>query len=67
DMIFCRCHDGILDPYSIVEDEDEKGNVYYGPKVVAGPVPRPIPMIPVEVREGKITGVPSHLEWYDYC
>lgn len=67
DMIFCRCHEGILDPHNIVEETDENGNVYYGAKVVAGPVPRAMPMVPVEILEGKVKGIPSNLEWYDYC
>ncbi len=67
DMIFCRCHDGIVDPYNIVEDLDEHGNLYYGAGVVSGPVPRPFPLIPVEILDGKVKGVPSNLEWYNYC
>jgi Rieske Fe-S protein len=67
DMIFCRCHDGIVNPYNIVEEEDENGNLYYGAAVVSGPVPRSFPMIPVEIIDGKIKGVSSNLEWYDYC
>ena len=67
DMIFCRCHDGVVDPYNIVEEETEKGELYYGAAVVSGPVPRAFPMIPVEIVDGKVTGVPSNLEWYDYC
>lgn len=67
DMIFCLCHDGILDPYNIVEEEDEHGNLYYGALVVGGPVPRPYPMIPVEIIDGKLMGIPSRLELYDYC
>ncbi len=67
DVIFCRCHDGVVDPYNIVEGEDEKGNPYYGAAVVSGPVPRPFPLIPVEIIDGKVKGVPSNMEWHDYC
>ncbi len=67
DMIYCRCHDGIVDPYNIVETETEKGELYYGAEVVGGPVPRAFPMIPVEIIDGKILGVPSNLDLYNYC
>ena len=67
DMIFCRCHDGVVDPYNIVEDLDENGNMFYGARVVSGPVPKPFPLIPVEILDGKVKGIPSNLEWHDYC
>lgn len=66
DRMFCRCHDGIFDPYDIVEDE-YKGMIYRGAKVVAGPPPRALPQIPVKIQEGKVMGIPSHMDWYDYC
>lgn len=67
DMIFCRCHDGVVDPYNIVEETDPNGNDYYGAAVVSGPVPRPFPLIPVEIVDGKLKGIADNLEWYDYC
>jgi Rieske Fe-S protein len=67
DMIFCRCHDGVVDPYNIIEELDENGNMFYGAGVVSGPVPKSFPLIPVEILDGKVMGIPSNLEWYDYC
>ncbi len=66
DMLFCRCHDGIFTPYEIVSDKDDKGVIYRGGKVISGPLPRALPQIPVLIKDGKVTGVPSHLEWYEY-
>jgi Rieske Fe-S protein len=67
DVIFCRCHDGISDPYDIVKDVMPDGTKYDGAKVVGGPPPRAAPLIPIEVKDGKISGVPSNLDTYSYC
>ena len=41
---------------------------YFGAKIIGGPAPKGIPIIPIKVAEdGTITGVPSHLDWYKYC
>jgi Rieske Fe-S protein len=67
DVLFCRCHDGIFDPYDIVRDLMPNGTEYLGAKVVGGPPPRAAPMISVEIKDGKVSGVPSNLEIYSYC
>jgi len=66
-VLFCRCHDGIFDPYDIVKDIMPNGVEYRGARVIGGPPPRAAPIIPVEIRDGKVTGVPSNLETYAYC
>jgi Rieske Fe-S protein len=67
DVLFCRCHDGVFDPYNIVKDVMPNGAEYLGAKVIAGPPPRAAPIIPIEIKDGKVAGVPSNLEIYGYC
>jgi Rieske Fe-S protein len=67
DVIFCRCHDGIFDPYDIVKDVMANGAEYLGAKVLGGPPPRAAPIIPVEIKDGKVSGVPSNLDIFSYC
>jgi hypothetical protein len=35
--------------------------------VIAGPPPRAAPIIPIEIKDGKVLGVAKDLEIYDYC
>lgn len=67
DVIFCRCHDGIFDPYDVVGGVMPNGAEYVGAKVIGGPPPRPNPIIPIEIKDGKVVGVPSNLNIYGYC
>jgi Rieske Fe-S protein len=67
DVLFCRCHDGIFDPYDIVKDVMLNGAEYLGAKVIAGPPPKAAPIIPIEIQDGKVAGVASDLGLYDYC
>jgi len=67
DVIFCRCHDGAFDPYDVVKNSMQDGAEYSGAKVVAGPPPRATPLIPIEIKDGKVVGVPEKLGIYDYC
>jgi Rieske Fe-S protein len=67
DVLFCRCHDGVFDPYDVVSDAMPNGAQYLGAKVVAGPPPRAAPIIQVEIKDGKVSGVPSNLEIFLYC
>jgi len=67
DVLFCRCHDGVFDAYNVVKDVMPDGAEYLGAKVVAGPPPRAAPIIPIEVKDGKVSGVPDNLELYGYC
>lgn len=67
DVIFCRCHDGVFNPYNVVKDAMPGGAEYLGAKVVAGPPPRAAPVIPIEIKDGKVLGVPTNLEVYEYC
>ena len=67
DVLFCRCHDGVFDPYDVVKDVMPNGAEYLGARVVAGPPPRAAPMIPIEIKDGMVAGVPSNLEIYAYC
>jgi len=67
DVIFCRCHDGVFNPYDVVKDVMPNGAEYVGAKVTAGPPPRAAPFIPIEIKDGKVVGIPSNLEVYGYC
>ena len=67
DVLFCRCHDGVFDPYNIVKDVMLNGTEYLGAKVIAGPPPRAAPIIPIEIADGKVAGVVGDLGLYDYC
>lgn len=67
DVLFCRCHDGAFDPYNIVKDVMLNGAEYLGAEVFAGPAPRAAPIIPIEIKDGKITGIPENLDVYGYC
>jgi Rieske Fe-S protein len=67
DVIFCRCHDGVFDPYDVVKDVMANGSEYLGAKVIGGPPPRAAPIIPIEIKDGKVAGVPKNLEIYGYC
>lgn len=67
DVLFCRCHDGAFDPYNVVKDTMLDGTEYLGANVIAGPAPRAAPMIPIEINDGKVAGVPEKLELYGYC
>ncbi len=67
DVLFCRCHDGIFDPYDIVNDVMPDGAKYDGAKVIGGPPPRPAPIIPIEIKDGKVSGIPTNLDVYSYC
>lgn len=67
DVLFCRCHDGAFDSYDVVKDVMQDGTEYLGAKVVAGPPPRAAPIIPIEIKDGRIAGIPENLEIYAYC
>ena len=67
DVIYCRCHDGVFDPYSIVNDVMPDGTKYQGAKVIGGPPPRAAPLIPIEIKDGKVSGTVSNLSAYSYC
>jgi len=67
DVLFCRCHDGSFDPYKIVKDVMINGSEYLGAKVIAGPAPRAAPIIPIEIKDGRVLGVATDLGIYDYC
>jgi Rieske Fe-S protein len=67
DVIYCRCHDGVFDPYDVVKDSMADGTQYDGAKVIGGPPPRAIPVIPIEIQDGKVAGVASKLGIYGYC
>lgn len=67
DVLFCRCHDGVFDPYDVVKDVTLSGTEYLGAKVTGGPPPRAAPLIPIEIADGKVAGVPEKLEIYTYC
>ncbi len=72
DNIYCPCHDSVYDPYDIVEEEyknEKTGEVvkYLGARRIAGPAPRSLPMIPIEIKDGKIMGLPAALAWLAYC
>jgi Rieske Fe-S protein len=67
DVIFCRCHDGVFDPYEVLKDVMPNGGEYLGAKVIGGPPPRAAPIIPIEIKDGKVAGVASALEIYGYC
>lgn len=66
-VLFCRCHDGVFDPYNVVKDVMLDGTEYVGAKVIAGPPPRAAPIIPIEIKDGKVAGVPENVELYGYC
>jgi Rieske Fe-S protein len=66
-VLFCRCHDGIFDPYDIVKDVMPNGTEYVGAKVIAGPPPRAAPLIPLQIKDGKVTAAPSNQDIYSYC
>jgi len=67
DVLFCRCHDGIFDPYDAVKEVMPNGSQYLGARVISGPPPRPAPMIPIEIKDGKVAGVLSNSDIYNYC
>ena len=67
DILFCRCHDGVFDPFDVAKDVMQNGTEYIGAKVVAGPPPRAVPIIPIEIKDGKLSGVADNLEIYGYC
>lgn len=72
DKIYCPCHDSVFDPYDIIEEEyknEKTGEMvkYTGAKRVAGPAPRALPVIPIEIKDGKITGLPAAFPWLVYC
>ena len=67
DVLYCRCHDGIFDPYDIVKDVMPNGTEYSGARVISGPPPRALPLIPLEVKDGKITAAQPNLDTYAYC
>jgi len=70
-LIFCPCHAGQYDPFDVYEQEfvNESGETvkYMGPRVLSGPPPRGIPLVPLKIVDGKVTGLPLHPEWYNYC
>jgi hypothetical protein len=43
------------------------GAEYLGAKVIGGPPPRAAPVVPLEIKDGKITAAPSNLDIYLYC
>jgi Rieske Fe-S protein len=67
DVLYCRCHDGVFDPYNIVKDVMPNGAEYLGAKVTGGPPPRAMPLIPLQIKDGKIVVAPSNLDLYSYC
>lgn len=66
EKIFCRCHNGVFDPY-IIETTEWKGVKYRGAKVLSGPPPVPLPQIPVKIKDNFIYGVAENLKAYNYC
>jgi Rieske Fe-S protein len=67
DVVYCRCHDGVFDPYNVVNDSMTDGTQYNGAKVIGGPPPRALPIIPIQIQNGKVAGVASNLGLYGYC
>jgi Rieske Fe-S protein len=67
DTLYCRCHDGVFDPYDIVKNVMPDGTEYLGARVIAGPPPRAAPLIPLEIKNGKITVAQSNLKIFSYC
>ena len=67
DVLYCRCHDGIFDPYDIVKDVMPNGVEYLGAKVIGGPPPRAAPLVPLEIKDGKVTAAKSNLDIFSYC
>lgn len=72
EKIYCPCHDSVFDPFDVIEEEyspETTGEkvTYLGARRIAGPAPRGIPLIPIEVKEGKIFGLPTAFPWLIYC
>ncbi len=66
-VLFCRCHDGVFDPYNIVNDRMPNGIEYLGAKVLSGPPPRAVPIIPVQIKDGKVSGNLPNPDLLAYC
>jgi Rieske Fe-S protein len=67
DVIYCRCHDGVFDPYDVIKDVMPGVGEYLGAKVIAGPPPRALPLLPIQIKDGKVLGAPSSSEIFEYC
>lgn len=72
DNIYCVCHDSQYDPrrisrYQHPPPPDASGAEYFGVhKDVAGPAPRGMPLIPLELEGTKIIGRVKNQDWYRY-
>lgn len=72
DNIYCVCHDSQYDPRMISKyrhppPPDASGAEYFGVhKDAAGPAPRGMPLIPLELEGNKIIGRVKDQAWYQY-
>lgn len=71
DTLYCPCHDGhfhpsVVEEYVHPEPPQASGARYVGVKSVAGPVPRGMPLIPLEVVEDVVLGRMEDPAWYAY-
>ncbi len=68
DPIYCVCHGSQYDPLVLVQNVNPKnGAVYVGAAHVHGPANRALPIVPVALRGGVLTGGMPDPRWYVYC
>lgn len=68
DPIYCICHGSQYDPILLTVDRNPVSNVnYVGAARVHGPAPRALPLVPIKVSGGEITGGMADPNWYVYC
>ena len=66
-IFYCICHDSQYNPLEIVQYTHPTGVKYWGAKRIAGPAPRGIPVIPLQLDGDKIVGRIDAPGWYTYC
>jgi Rieske Fe-S protein len=66
-MFLCPCHLSMFDPLDIIKNVDEQGRDVMAAKLLEGPAPYGLPVVPIGEKDGGLIGLTTHLDWLKYC
>ncbi|MDE0741140.1 MAG: twin-arginine translocation signal domain-containing protein [Candidatus Poseidoniia archaeon] len=66
-MFLCPCHLSMFDPLDVITNIDEKGREVKAARLLEGPAPYGLPVVPIAEKDGGLIGLTNHLDWLKYC